>query len=279
VRPLVDSDILVYEVASAAEVAWMSGGVAPFDYVEGLIEGSVLAICEAVGATEPPLMFLSTDRNFRYDIAVTKPYKGNRKHDSRPFHYDNIRAYIPARWDTIICDGYEADDGLAMYQLEALKRGETSIICSRDKDLRQIPGWHYTWARGFQAESGPDYVDEFGELSLTSRVVVPTNPDKRPYTKYKCRGSGLKWFYAQCLMGDVTDNIPGLKGTADLKAYELLNEAKTEEECHKIVLDSYNNIYGNDEGATRMLEQARLVWMVRSLDPEGRPVMWNLKGE
>jgi 5'-3' exonuclease len=80
-------------------------------------------------------------------------------------------------------------------------------------------------------------------------------------------------------MGDVTDNIPGLKGTADLKAYELLNEAKTEEECHKIVLDSYNSIYGNDEGAIRMLEQARLVWMVRSLDPEGRPVMWNLKGE
>lgn len=275
-KPLIDGDLLVYEAASAAEVAWMSGGVAPFEYVEGLLHGSILSICEAVRATEPPLIFLSTDNNFRYDIAVTKPYKGNRKHETRPFHYNNIRAYIPVAWDTIICDGYEADDGLAIFQTARSSEDTPTIICSRDKDLRQIPGWHYTWGRGGQEEWGPEIVTELGWLELSSRLVIPENPDKRPYTKYKCRGTGLKWFYAQMLMGDPVDNIPGLKGTADLKAYELLKDALTEEECHKIVLDSYNTIY-KDDGKERMLEQARLVWMVRKLDENGNPVMWDLK--
>ena len=277
-RPLIDADILVYESASAAEIGWMSEGTAPFEYVEGLLEGYVLAICAAVEATEEPIFFLSSDNNFRYNIATVKPYKGNRKHETRPFHYENVRAYIAARWNTIICNGYEADDGLAIYQTNALRSDDRTIICSRDKDLRQIPGWHYTWARGGQEESGPDFVSSFGELDLSVRDVIPSNPDKRPYKKYKCRGSGLKWFYAQCLMGDPVDNIPGLKGTSDLKAYELLKDAQTEEECHKIVLDSYNNIYKED-GAKMMLEQARLVWMVRELDDNGQPVMWNLKGE
>lgn len=271
-KPLIDGDIIVYEAASAAEAAWMSGGIAPFDYVEGLLESTVLSICAAVKATKDPLFFLSTDRNFRYELAKTKPYKGNRKHVERPFHYENIRAYIPARWDTIICDGYEADDGMAMYQVAAK---EPTIICSRDKDMRQVPGWHYTWARGGQDESGPDFVEGLGELTLSSRQAVPTNPDKKPYMVYKCRGHGIKWFYAQCLVGDATDNIPGLTGCGDLKAYELLNPCTSELECHKVVLDAYNIVWGVEKGREKMREQAQLVWLVRGFNEDGSLQMWD----
>lgn len=274
-KPLIDGDIIVYEAASAAEAAWMSGGIAPFDYVEGLLESTVMSICAAVKATSDLIFFLSTDKNFRNDIAVTKPYKGNRKHESRPFHYENIRAYIPARWETIICDGYEADDGMAMFQVNAIRQGMDTIICSRDKDMRQVPGWHYTWARAGQVESGPDWVDGLGHLSLSSRKVVPTNPDKKPYTVYKCRGDGIKWFYAQCLVGDATDNIPGLSGCGDLKAYELLNECESELDCHKVVLDAYNIVWGVDKGLEKMKEQAQLVWLVRGLHEDGSLIMWD----
>lgn len=277
-KPLVDGDILVYEAACCAEAAWQSGGVAPFDYVEGLIEGSVLAICEAVKATEPPLIFLSTDNNFRYQIAKTKPYKGNRKHDSRPFHYDNIRAYIPARWDCVVCDGYEADDGLAMYQTHSLEVDEQTIICTRDKDLRQVPGLHYTWSRGGQDEWGPSYIDNFGSISLDVRDVIPTDPAKKPYKKYKCRGFGLMFFYAQCIMGDTVDNIPGLKGSSDLKAYEILNGATSEYECHTRVLDAYKTIYG-DKAEEIYLEQAQLLWMVRRFNDNGELEMFKFPRE
>lgn len=272
--PLIDGDILVYEAASSAEVGWMSGGIAPFDYVESLLEASMINICAASGASEPPLVFLSSDNNFRYDIAVTKPYKGNRKHENRPFHYDNIRVYIPARWNCIICDGYEADDGMAMYQTKAMLEGKETIICSRDKDLRQVPGWHYGWERGAQEEQEKEYVDELGYLTLSSREVVPENPLKKPYMVYKCRGAGIKFFYAQCLMGDPVDNIPGLKGAGDQKAFNLLKDAKSEIECHKIVLDAYNKVYGNDKGGERLKEQAQLLWMVRELNEDGTLKMW-----
>ena len=270
-KPLIDGDILVYEAASSAEVGWKSDGPAPWDYVESLLELSMMNICASVRATEAPLVFLSTDKNFRYQLAKTKPYKGNRKDIIRPFHYDNIRAWMPMRWETIICDGYEADDGLAMYQTQAEEN--TTIICSRDKDLRQVPGWHYTWGRGGQVAEGPTLVEEFGHIRLYERIVMPISPDKKAYKAYKLRGDGLKFFYAQCLMGDVVDNIPGCKGVADKGAFELLSECNSEEECHKVVLDAYNNIWG-ENGKDVLLEQARLLWLVRGRNDDETLTMW-----
>lgn len=272
-QPLIDADILVYEVGSAAEYGWKKGGVPPFEYVESFLEKAVKDICAAVWATEEPILFLSTDKNFRYDVAKLKPYKGNRKHEARPWHYENIRAYMMARWHTRLCDGYEADDGLGITQYSRLEERDT-IICSRDKDLRMIPGFHYTWKRGLQPEWGPEWVDDLGWLSLSERTVQPSNPEKPPYKKYKCKGVGKKFFYAQCLMGDITDNIPGLPGAADLKAYKLLNDANSEVECHKIVSDAYISIYGEEEAAEQLKEQAQLLWIVREFNPDGSLKMW-----
>jgi 5'-3' exonuclease len=218
-------------------------------------------------------VFLSTDNNFRYQLATVKPYKGNRKHVERPFHYDNIRAWIPMRWETIICDGYEADDGFAMYQTKAIEKGFETIICSRDKDLRQVAGWHYTWGRGGQDEIPPGIVEEFGHIVLHEREVVPISPDKKPYKAYKIKGDGLKFFYAQCVMGDPVDNIPGLKGAAAVAAYNLLKDCNSEVECHKAVLTAYNNIWGED-GKDHLLEQARLLWLIRETNNDGSLKMW-----
>lgn len=274
-KPLIDADILVYEAGSAADIGWKSESSAPWEYVVSFLEQSLSTINAAVKATEPPLLFLTGESNFRYDVAITKPYKGNRKHEARPFHYDNLRAYIPAFYDTIMCEGYEADDGLAMYQYSNLDRETPTIICSRDKDLRMIPGWHYTWQRAGQPEWGPSYVDELGELYLSERLVKPQNPDKRPYKKYKCRGTGLKFFYAQLIMGDATDNIPGLRGCADVAAYNAVNECKSEIDCYNSVRQSYIHIVGDEKEADKLLmEQAYLLWMVRERNEDGTLKMW-----
>lgn len=266
--PHIDGDILVYEAATAAEVGWKSGDVAPFDYVEGLLEGYIQNIKTGCSTTLEPVIFLSTDNNFRYNIATVKPYKGNRKHGERPWHYENVRVHLQAAYNCVVCDGWEADDGLAMAQCES------TIICSRDKDLRQVEGWHYSWEKGCQAEIAPFKVEGMGDLGLSSRVVTPSNPTKAPYTVYKCRGTGMKWFYAQCLMGDAVDNIPGCKGVADLGAYNILKDCETDEQCLEAVLNKYKDVYG-EEAEERLLEQGRLVWMVRELDEEGNPVMWS----
>lgn len=273
-RALIDADILVYEAGMSAETLEKQlGSFISWDSVENMIESSIQNIIEAAGANDFTL-FLSTDNNFRYDLAKTKPYKGNRKHGARPFHYENIRAYLPSRWPTVICDGYEADDGMAMHQYERLDKKDT-IICSRDKDLWIVPGWHYTWGRGGQPEAGPTWVDELGWLSLSQRRVESSNPEKRPYTVYKCRGAGLKFFYAQCLMGDVADNIPGLRGYADKAAYEMINSCNSEKECHEVVLQGYITYTGDEQKAKEFLqEQAQLLWMVRERHEDGSLKMW-----
>lgn len=119
--------------------------------------------------------------NFREDVAKKKVYKGNRKPDSKPLHYLNLVEYAKSKYECVIAKGLEADDLLGVYQTKA--KPETTIICSRDKDLKIIPGLHYGWESGFQREFGPVMVDEIGELNLSKRN--------------KLTGTGLKFFYSQ----------------------------------------------------------------------------------
>lgn len=79
--------------------------------------------------------------------------------------------------------------------------------------------------------------------------------------------------YAQILMGDVTDNIPGLDGMGPSKTAKVLAGAESEGELYALTLEAYRAVHGEDaEGALE--EQARLVFMVRELDENGNPVMW-----
>ena len=89
------------------------------------------------------------------------------------------------------------------------------------------------------------------------------------------KGYGLKFFYAQLIMGDNADNYSGLSGRGATYAYELLDKCKSEEELYMAVLGAYRETYGtgkhlvkNFRGGSamltayqRMLEQGRLAWM------------------
>lgn len=90
----------------------------------------------------------------------------------------------------------------------------------------------------------------------------------------KLRGAGLKFFYAQVLMGDDADNYPGLPGVGKTRAFEVINPCKTEDELYNAVLQEYLKVYGpsslayNHRGGSltltheqRLVEQGRLAWM------------------
>lgn len=92
----------------------------------------------------------------------------------------------------------------------------------------------------------------------------------------KLRGAGLKFFYAQLLMGDDADNYPGAPGVGKTRAFEVINPCKTEEEMYNAVLQEYLKVYGsshvahNHRGGSctltheqRMVEQGRLAHMRR----------------
>ena len=74
-------------------------------------------------------------------------------------------------------------------------------------------------------------------------------------------------------MGDKTDNIVGPKGYGDVKAYKTLQECETQKEYYDAVKEVYEGEYG-EQAEARLLENAQLLWMVKELDDEGNPVMW-----
>ena len=275
-KPLIDGDILLYECGFAAEYKDEDSGekvAKAFEDAAEILDRRIEEICEAIGATDSPLLFLTGDErllkdvnrqrgrsgeaplewkpNFRFEVAKSTPYKERK--GEKPFHYYNLRAYVLFKYEVSIYWGMEADDGLAIYTTQS--EDQDCCICSRDKDLRMIPGWHYGWECGNQPEFGPELVDEIGWIDN------------------KGKGVGLKFFYAQLIMGDKVDTIPGLPGGGPAKAYKTLASCETEEEMYEKVSLLYEEKIGPD-WFDYFTEQANLLWMVREVSEEGDPILF-----
>lgn len=239
--------------------------------------------------------YLTGKDNFRDGIASLQRYKGNRydkdgnRIKAQPIWLQECRQELITRYGCLLQDGQEADDalGIASYkryqeQVESEEHYRT-IISSIDKDLRINPGMHHNMTTG-----NLDWVTPFGDLYIEEKVS-PTNGK----TTKKVRGSGLKFFYAQILMGDTADWIPGLPkvtdwmkedfpqirrgGVGPMTAYHLLNEATSELKCHDIVWRCYRSYWMDHEykhwrtgklypagiktARKQFIEQARLLWM------------------
>lgn len=255
--PLIDGDLIAYELAFGCQRFEEDQlTLVPVEEVNKRVLAKIGEICSEVYATEPPVLFFTGKTNFRNDIAKSKPYKGNRKGD-KPHYLKYIRSFLMANYESELVEGLEADDLMSMRQTERLKFKDT-ITCTRDKDLRQVPGMHYGWECGKQPSFGPKLVSKHGELTLKGR---------------KLKGTGDMLLYAQMLLGDATDNIGGARGWADIKTYELLKGCQDELSLYRAVEGVYIELYGSDY-MSALSETANLVYLIRELDVHGNPVMW-----
>lgn len=258
--------VLLYECGYAAEAGWQGEGFPTFDYAAELLDARIANICAMVEATAPPLLFLTGKTNFRTSIAKRQKYKD--RPSLKPFHYYNLKAYIKGKYEYRITEGLEADDLMAIEQTKRLNEGSEclSIICTRDKDLRSVRGWHYGWELGNQPSFGPEFVEEFGYLRL-----------EESSKSKKLKGTGLLFFYSQLLTGDDVDTIPGLGNrTGPVKAFKILDGCLSPKEALKRVYEAYKGLYGQF-AYREMLEQGRLLWMTRELHPDGSPKLWGQK--
>ena len=146
-------------------------------------------------------LHLTGKGNFRDEIAVTAPYKGNRKDAEKPKHYKLIRDYLVYSWDAVIWEGMEADDAIA---IEATELAGDGVIVSLDKDLDQVVGWHYNFVKD--------------NLYYINQETADFN------------------FYKQFLTGDAVDNIKGVHGIGPKKAEKLL-EGKTPVEMWEVIVE------------------------------------------
>lgn len=256
---LIDSDLWCYDLAFAAQGKDEEGElfVRPFHSCQHHAEDRLEEVFKATGCTSAEF-FLTGKSNFRYDIATIAPYKGNRTQD-KPAHYQNMFNWLQFRYGALVVQGMEADDMLAIRQTQL---GNKSVIVSRDKDLRMVEGWHYGYPLSNQAEKPLEHISKLGYLTLSE--------------KGKLTGGGLRWFYAQCLMGDRTDNIKGIPKIGDAKAYYILQDATDEKELYEATLEAYQAYYVDAKVAyDSMYENARLVWMVLETE-DSKPKMWEM---
>jgi hypothetical protein len=199
--------------------------------------------------------FLTGKGNFRETMAVSHVYKGTRKKD-KPQWYNSIKQHLIHEWDCIVVEGMEADDQLAI----ELTNDTNAICCTIDKDLLQVEGWHYGWKTHNKAECPLHYVDRWGMLELLAKT------DKKGKVTHDLYGEGVMWLYAQAIMGDTTDNIKGIHGAGDKKAFEVLQDKTTEIELYEAVLELYTLHFEKPE--ERLEENMHLLYMCRGWEDD-----------
>ncbi len=185
------------------------------------------------------LVLSNSDRNVnhRFDIAVTKPYKGQRK--PKPSLYTTARYILLDEYAAVVTGFGEGDDLLGCLQTP------NSCIVSGDKDLLMIPGRHFN--------------------PRTGREIIASDPGKlwieiTGKGHKKCKGYGFMWFCAQMIIGDRVDNIEGIKGKGDIFAWKTLNKIKTKGEMINMVYTLYKK---NKMSIQRFFENADLLWIMR----------------
>lgn len=215
---LIDADYLIYGIGFASEEdAERFAKSRLTETVENLVYMHLKA--------DSYQAFLTGKGNYRYDIAKTVPYKGNRVDMKKPKHYEALREHMVTRLGAIIVEGQEADDEVA---IRMTKEPDKYLLVGVDKDLRQIPGWHFNPHKDLL-----DYVDEF---------------------------TGYKAFVTQLLTGDRVDNIPGLSGIGPKKADKVLAKCQTKEDLLQKAFEKYQEL---DYSREYFIEQGQLLWLRR----------------
>ena len=180
---------------------------------DGLPVGAVSGFCNMLvkllndmGAEGTPthlaVIFDASGKSFRNEIY--DQYKAHRPPAPEdlvpqfPLVRDAVRAFdIPA----IELEGFEADDLIATYAVEAAKTGARVTIVSSDKDLMQLVG------------NGIDMVDTMKDKFIDAEGV-----------REKFGVGPERVIDVQALAGDSADNVPGVPGIGIKTAAQLIEE-------------------------------------------------------
>lgn len=238
---LIDGDIVTYNVGFASE----KNGVEPLENCLHSVKLLLMKILKETGASDYKI-YLTGQNNFRETVAVTQPYKGNRDPNHKPAHYQAIKRYLINTWQAEVINGMEADDAMGMSQTQ------DTIICSLDKDMLMIPGWHYNW--------------------------------RKDTKKFVTDAEAIRHFWFQMLTGDRTDNIKGVPKIGEKTANKLLDATAPSDYAEMVVEQYYLGYYKyhfNKDMETFLAqiddiiyEHERLLWIQRSFSHKSLLPSW-----
>lgn len=237
-NPIVDSDSLIFRAGWVGIERDSEGNPAPSPLSHSLanLKTTVSNILDRFPAREWEKLYLTaTKGGYRYKAATMRPYKGSRK-AKRPEHYDTMRKYLVEYWGAEVVDEdlpederREADDACGSLQWQHADK--STCLVAIDKDLLQLPGWHYHPVK-----------DEFHMRTLNQADL---------------------WFWKQMMTGDTVDNIPGLKGVGEKSAEKVIEGcARKKNRVRKAVEDMYKKEFSG-KWKEAMDEMATLLFIHR----------------
>lgn len=211
---LIDYDVLKYACGFASDAQAKQRGEEYEDlsYCLNGVRKTIDSILDVTGATDY-VGFVSHPINRRK--AVYADYKANRDPAHKPHWFNEIEEYLFTRhYAEYSAEGDEADDAMGIAQCSG-ELGET-VICSIDKDLDTIPGLHYNFSKT--------------KRSMGVYHISEEEADR--------------FFYAQILTGDSSDNIPGMWKKLGVKATSKytkpLSKLSGKTAMYRHVVDCYN---------------------------------------
>ncbi|WP_449537216.1 DNA polymerase I [Ferdinandcohnia sp. Marseille-Q9671] len=151
-------------------------------------------------------------------------YKGGRQKtppelsEQFPFLRELLDAYNIARYEL---ENYEADDIIGTLSLQAEKEGFEVKVISGDKDLTQLASDRVT-------------------VDITKKGITDVDSYTPEFIREKYGITPDRIIDMKGLMGDNSDNIPGVPGVGEKTALKLLQEFNTLEE----LLDSIDKVSG-----------------------------------
>ena len=182
-------------------------------------------------------------RYFRHDLWAD--YKGNRKSAS-PLALKPLKEWATEQHPTWTKPGLEVDDVLGILATHStLVKGE-KIIVSHDKDLGQIPGLH----------------------------LNPMSPDEGVYRIAPAFARRLLAY--QVLVGDSTDNYPGLPGCGPVKAERILEKVQPEESYVPHLQIAYAKAGLTSADLETQLNVARILTAKTYDFKKKEPILWRV---
>lgn len=234
-QAIVDGDVLTHRYAAAGEYTnffvtdeedqtltirgskktkeWLGGHPARkctdhegvLDPVENILHSVKLALQDVkeVCKCREPIVYIGKGKNFRHDLYNL--YKFDRIGRTRPVHYGAVKDYLIEYYDAQVVEGIEADDALATYASE----NKDVVVCSVDKDLLQVPGYHY---------------------NFVTKERVTVSPKESYFNLFN-----------QILIGDPVDGIPGISGVGVVKAGKITKDCESPRELYATVRAAYGD--------------------------------------
>ena len=231
---LVDADYVVYKCCASAENEIDFGDdvivvTSKFSDALGCVKRELKKIAQNFFDPEM-ILFFSDSKNFRKSIQPA--YKGHRNR-KKPCGYKRVINALSDEYKVVVQPTLEADDAMGI----AATAEPGNVICSPDKDMRQIPG-------------------QLFDMKEQSSVTLI---------------EGNRWHLIQTLAGDQTDGYAGVPGIGVKRAVALFEEkGYTWKTCLEAFADK-------DLSEDVALENARLARILRNTDydfDKQEPILW-----